>query len=236
MGMSETVLAAMIGASATFATALFSAARSKAESRSSRNLLRTSLSIVALMAASAVGGYFYAELRADNTRRDLQAMRDEFGAQLKAVASSTARLETLQTTRVQASAMPTVQLAATTTPLQQVESVVHLPACRGSTDASDTPTCDSTTAQRVSLCASIPSDAIIQDVQVFSRSEAASPDWNMHRVGFDQDSDGARFVDKPYEQVVSADRKALCVNYAQSNGDQAHFARLVVQFRSQQTG
>jgi hypothetical protein len=50
-------------------------------------------------------------------------------------------------------------------------------------------------------------------------------------VSFDQDNDGARFIDKPYEQTVTADSKALCVNYAHFNGERAHLARLVVQFR-----
>jgi hypothetical protein len=238
MTMSETVLAAMIGASATLATALFqlfSAARGKVDSRGGgRSLIRTTLSIVALMAASAVGGYFYAETRADNTRKDLQQMRDEFSAQLKAVASSTARIESLQTSRVQASALPTVQLAATTVAAQEAESVVHVPACHAGTPAEgeERAACDHSNAQRLSLCASIPAGAIIQDVHLFSRPESASPDWNLHRVGFDQDSDSARFVEKPYEQVVSADLKALCVNYVHFNSERAHLARLMVQYRA----
>jgi len=235
MGMSETLLAAMIGAAATIATALFqlfSSARNKADTRNNRrSLFRTTLSIAGLMAASAVGGYLYAELRADTTRRDVLAMRDEISAQLKAVASSTARIESLQSNHAQISP-PVVQLAATAAPMQQIESVVHVPACRPeSAEGTDNTACAN--AQRTPLCASLPTGAIIQDVQLFSRSENTAPDWNLHRIGFDQDSDGARFVDKPYEQTVSTDRKALCVNYAHTDSEQAHFARLVVQFRTQ---
>jgi hypothetical protein len=190
---------------------------------------------VALMAASAVGGYFYAELRADNTRKELQQMRDEFSAQLKAVASSTARIESLQSSRVQATALPAVQLTASSVAPQEAESVVHVPVCHPDTvaEGAESTACDHSNAQRLSLCASIPAGAIIQDVQLFSRPESASPDWNLHRVGFDQESDSARFVDKPYEQVVSADLKALCVNYVHFNSERAHLARLMVQYRPQ---
>jgi hypothetical protein len=245
MGISETILAATIGAAATLATALFqlfSSARSKTDSRGSgRSLFRTALSIAALMAASAVGGYFYAEVRADTTRRDLQQMRDEFSAQLKAVASTTARIESLQTTRVAATSMPSAQLIATVAPMKEVESVVHVPPCVGDADADTsagegapiaTPACELADAQKLSLCAALPTGAIIQDVQVFSRPDNATPDWNVHRVGFDQDSDGARFIDKPYEQNIGAESKALCVNYAHFNSERAHLARLVVQYRS----
>jgi hypothetical protein len=246
MDMSETVVAAMIGASATIATAMFqifSGARAKVDSRgnTSRGLFRTTLAIAALMIASGVGGFIYAELRADNTRRDLKQMRDEFSAQLKAVASSTARLESMQSQRTQVMSGPTLQLASSISATKEIESVVHVPACRlvpGSTEdlihfTANPPPCDESTAQRLSLCAAIPSNAIIQDVQLFSRAEEGSSDWSSHRVGFDQNSDSARFVDKPYEQVMGADYKALCVNYAHFNSERAHLARLVVQIRPQ---
>lgn len=233
MGMSETVLAAMIGAAATLATALFSLfsnARGKTDARSKRSLFKATLSIAALMAASALAGYFYAEMRADTTRRDLQAMREEISSQLKAVASSTARIESLQTSRVQATALPIVQLTAAVAAPKEVESVVHVPACNSAVAAEGR--CDAADTQQLSLCAAIPAGAVIQDVQLFSRPDNAAPDWNLHRVVFDQENDGARFIDKPYEQAVGMEGKALCVNYAHFNSERAHLARLVVQYRS----
>ncbi|MBC7984829.1 MAG: hypothetical protein H7Y02_13355 [Candidatus Obscuribacterales bacterium] len=233
MDMSETILAAMIGASATTATALFQIfssfrARSKTDYRpNSRSMLRTILSVLALMAASGVGGYLYAELRAEDTRQDLRQMREDFTAQLQAVASATARIDN----RLQAAVAPAASPNSPTA-IEQVESVVHVPPCRTQvvTAESVPSACSEADAQRVSLCATLPSNTSIRDVLLFSRGEGTSQNWDSYRVNFDQETDGARFVDKPYEQAVGADHKTVCVNYVHLSSERAHLARLVVQF------
>jgi hypothetical protein len=68
MGLSETILAAMIGAIATVSAALFQlvmAWRSRSKVDNSRakkgTTLRSAVSILALMVASAAGGFLYSE-------------------------------------------------------------------------------------------------------------------------------------------------------------------------------
>src|SRR5690349_20818866 len=83
MGLSETIVAAMIGAAATVGTALFQLlmafkARGKADVKPKRGTtLRSVFAVVALMAASAAGGFLYSQLLREHEREDLRAMRQE---------------------------------------------------------------------------------------------------------------------------------------------------------------
>ena len=105
MGISETVLAAGIGGAATIMAALFQLyislrLKTKADARPKKaNLLRSSLAIAALMIASAVSGYLFAELRQQQAiedaralRDELRGMRDEMNAQLQALAQTAEHL------------------------------------------------------------------------------------------------------------------------------------------------
>ena len=98
MGISETILAAGIGGAATVVAGLFqlySALRvkGKADSRPKRTrMARSMISIAALMATSAAGGYLFAEYRQQRgldemhtLREELRGMRDELNAKLQAL-------------------------------------------------------------------------------------------------------------------------------------------------------
>src|SRR5678809_1301623 len=82
MGLSETILAAMIGAVATVSGALFQLFMAwrwrKVDSRPKKGTTaRSLLSILALMVASAAGGFLYSEFLKQRNAEDLRAMRDE---------------------------------------------------------------------------------------------------------------------------------------------------------------
>jgi hypothetical protein len=110
------------------------------------------------------------------------------------------------------------------------EAMVHIAACRSPTPAygNDPVGCDAANANRAALCASVPSQAGVLDVQLFARAEGASREWEQSRVSVDQDLDGARFVDSTFEVEQGADRKAVCANFLQWNNERGHEARIVV--------
>ena len=70
MGLSETIVAAIIGALATMATAIFQLVRNRApsETRPKKNRIRSLLATVALMIGCIVGGYAWSALRAATAR------------------------------------------------------------------------------------------------------------------------------------------------------------------------
>ena len=82
MGLSETILAAMIGAIATVSAAVFQlvmAWRSrKGDTRPKKGTtMRSIFAVMALMVASAAGGFLYSEFLKQRNAEDLRAMRDE---------------------------------------------------------------------------------------------------------------------------------------------------------------
>lgn len=92
MNMSDPVMAALIGASATLATALFqllvNARRQAAERAAGKPVSRKSgnwLAILALMLAAAVGGYALAEFQTFQIREDDRGLRQEMQTRLREI-------------------------------------------------------------------------------------------------------------------------------------------------------
>src|SRR5262245_66411188 len=77
MGLSETIVAAIIGALATMLTAIFGLMRNRApaESRPKKNRVRSTFAMIALVLGAVVGGYAWSELRAVGAREEIAALR-----------------------------------------------------------------------------------------------------------------------------------------------------------------
>src|SRR5262245_40449018 len=80
MGLSETIVAAIIGALATMGTAIFQLIRNRApsDSRPQKNRARSVCATITLMIGCIVGGYAWSALRAQSAKEEMQAaMRAE---------------------------------------------------------------------------------------------------------------------------------------------------------------
>jgi hypothetical protein len=75
MGLSETIVAAIIGALATMLTAIFQLVRNRAPegSKPRKNRMRSLLATIALMIGCIVGGYAWSSLRAVSAKEELQS-------------------------------------------------------------------------------------------------------------------------------------------------------------------
>ena len=92
MGISETIIASIIGALATMLTAIFQLVRNRAPSdgrpKPKKSRMRSMLATVALMIGCIVGGYAWSSLRAVSAKDDLKAtMEAEFAEQFAALAA-----------------------------------------------------------------------------------------------------------------------------------------------------
>jgi hypothetical protein len=229
MGLSETILAAMIGAIATVSGALFQLfmawrSRSKVDSRPKKGTTaRSLLSILALMVASAAGGFLYSEFLKQRNAEDLRAMRDE----LKDLRSLIAQGRD----QVHASDAPGAQPAGMVMPIamegveDSVESIVYVPACRR-TDAATA--CAETDAQRIALCGTVPAYARVDRIELFAQPDAVQHSWEAHKATFEQDLGGARFTGKLFEYAQANELKAVCVNFMQWSSEHPHIARILV--------
>lgn len=232
MDLSETILAAMIGAFATVSAAvfqIFSSIKSakKVETKPRKgSTMRSILAVLALMVASAVGGFLYSELLKQRDGDDLRAMRDEL-RELKDLARATREPMPMvaQTAMEPAPAVVPVSQSQTS---QHVESVAYVPACRkGSHELG---ACSEQDAQRIALCGSIPAYARIEQIELFAQPDAVQKPWSEHRATLDQDLGGARFTGKSFEYAQSAETKAVCVNFMQWSSEHSHIARVVVSY------
>lgn len=238
MGLSETIMAAMIGALATVGTALFQLFNTFKQQRNSkidvrpkkRSTLRSILAVLALMVASAAGGFLYSEFMKQRTTEDMRAMRDELKEMRSMIAAEreAARAETSTSAQPAAMDHSAVTLPASMESVaDSVESVVYVPACRA---AGATNPCGEQEAQRIALCGTIPAYARVDRIQLFAQPDAMQYPWDKHQVTFEQDLGGARFTGNSFEYAQGADLKAVCVNFMQWSSEHPHIARIVVEF------
>jgi len=237
MDLSETIMAAMIGALATVTTALFQLFSSFKHQRSSRvdvkpkkgSTMRSVLAVLALMVASAAGGFLYSEFIKQRAAEDMRAMRGELKELRSLIAAEreAARAEAASTEPAASPNDPVTLPASMDTVADSVESVVYVPACRA---AGVTTACSELEAQRIALCGTIPAYARVDRIHLFAQPDAMQHPWDKHQVGFEQDLGGARFTGNSFEYAQGSDLKAVCVNFMQWSSEHPHIARIVVQF------
>jgi len=247
MGLSETILAAMIGAIATVSTALFQIFtalknRNKVDVKPRRgSAMRSVLAVLALMIASAAGGFLYSELLRQSGGEDIRAMRQEL-RELRDLTAATVRERGNQEIPINAPAdVPALTNASETlSSLEPVsgsaESVAYVPACRrgalvttaATTESAD---CSEGDAQRIALCGTIPAAARVERIQMFAQPDAVQQSWTQHIASVEQDIGGARFTGKTFEYAQGDDLKSVCVNFMHWSGQHPHIARILVQYR-----
>jgi hypothetical protein len=241
MGLSETIMAAMIGALATVTTALFQLYTGFKQARSSKSVdnsrakkgttMRSVLAVLALMVASGAGGFLYSEFMKQRSGEDMRAMRSEL-QELRTLIATGRDVVKAQAEEVAAAPKPEPKTAMTmpaamASVSEKVESVVYVPACRA---GNPTEICGEQDAQRIALCGTIPAYARVDKIQLFAQPDAMQHPWDQHRATFEQDLGGARFTGKSFEYAQGADLKAVCVNFMQWSSEHPHIARIVVQF------
>ncbi len=235
MGLSETIMAAMIGAVATVFTATFQLMlnwrnATKEQQRRGHGGLRSFLWMLALMAAAAVGGFAYAEYRAQGSRGEAVVLREELQRELHALTTSTDRLEKLTAA---ASGQP--EAAATEQRqrgLEGIAAMVTLPACKGAQVgfATQRPNCTEQDALQVAVCTPVPAGASVTAVELFARPEDSHQPWTEARVSAGQDLGGGRFATSHFERADADGTRQVCQPFAHWSSDKARTVRILVRY------
>jgi hypothetical protein len=235
MGLSETILAAMIGAIATVSAALFQLfmalrAKGKVEVRPKKgSTMRSVVAVLALMVASAAGGFLYSEFIKQRSGEDMRAMRQELKdlTALIAQGRNNAASAPAQAQPFDAPNVLPISVEAGEGVADSVESIVYVPACRRADAAVP---CGEADAQRIALCGTIPSYARVDGIELFAQPDAVQHAWDGHRAQLEQDLGGARFTGKSFEYAQANELKAVCVNFMHWSSEHPHIARIVVQY------
>jgi hypothetical protein len=241
--MSDGVLAAIIAASATVLAALMQlkasftrevAARARApNARNKGHLPRLVLGV--MLAGAAVGGFALSQWVADHR----SAAQDVVTAELRARIEQMSRTESKLAGgygEVESSVLRNIGL-------QGVVVMASVPPCRparpaaaptpavSTAEASDPPSaCTEADASPVTLCATIPANATVNDVELYVRAEDSDAPWKASRVTPGQEAAQARFADQPVELADGAAAKQVCESFVQWSTEHARLARVVVRY------
>ena len=226
MGLSETILAASIGALATVSTALFqlfSALRNNSARPDTRpkrgSTVKSIVAVTALMLVSGVGGYLYSEFRSERTANDMQSMRDEINARLQVLADATGRLAARDSAGVNPATVQVPSSVQSTVPTT-VESVIFAPACQAGVS------CTEANSQPMALCGTIPNAMAARAFDLYIKGAGS---LEVAKAEFGQDLGGAKFSGPPVEYPQTENRKAVCVSFLHWS-EQPHIATLVLHF------
>lgn len=223
MGLSETIVAAMIGASATVSAAGFQwmKARTSSNVKPRRSALRAALTLLALVLTSAVGGFAYSELRAQGARAEIARLRDEMNGQLQALV--------IENDRRANDARLLPQTGSS-------EALVQLAPCvrSGAEGDGPAPICESASISPVTLCTQIPATAERLGVERYSRPLEGSADWQPHASETGTQALDVSFADASPSYAATTDLSAVCVQVWNKDPARAQVARIVVRYRGPQ--
>src|SRR4051812_43896091 len=179
MGLSETILAAIIGAGATMATAIVQLIRNSAPSdgrpKPKKSRMRSLFATIALMIGCIVGGYAWSALRAVSAKEEMQAtMQAELSRQFAEFAA-----RQIQNANGTNGGMGGAVLPAGNADAGSAESLAQLPACRISAQSQDAGpvACNESAAETIALCAAIPAHAEATNVRVQARASKSEAVW-----------------------------------------------------------
>jgi hypothetical protein len=177
------------------------------------------LAVFLLLVAAMVAGFVLSQYLMSASNRESAALRGDLQTQVARISATAERLE-------RASASEDHRVA------QMVTMTTTVGPCRaGASAAPDVaPICSEQEALRVTLCASVPSSALIAAAVLYARPENSQGPWAEHRVAPGQDIGGARFADKTFERSESEQVKQICTHFSAWDGEQAYSARLVVSY------
>jgi hypothetical protein len=223
MDLSETIVAAIIGALATMATAIFQLIRNRAPegAKPKKNRMRSLLATIALIIGCVVGGYAWSSLRAVSATEEMRAtMKAEFAEQFAALATrqseARAQGEALQASHGQAGS---------------AESLAQLPPCTvdAHPDEVGPVTCTDRVAQTIALCAAVPAASHTKNVRVLARVPKSESPW-LERDGGAPTLGSLRIADAPVESPVSADQRSVCLDVSNRSVEDTLAVRVIVDY------
>ena len=235
MGISETIIASIIGALATMLTAIFQLVRNRAPSdgrpKPKKSRMRSMLATVALMIGCIVGGYAWSSLRAVSAKEELATtMEVEFTKQFAALAArqnpEAAATSTNGAVDASGAAIP-----ARNGESGSAESLAHLPPCKVSAhpDEVGPVTCSDRVAVPIALCASIPSASHATNVRVQARVPKTESPW-LERDAGAPTLGSLHIAAAPVEYPVSADQRSVCLDVANFSVDDTLAVRVIVEY------
>ena len=252
--MSDGVLAAIIAAAATVFAALLqlkasfthAAARARASNVRTKSRL-PQLVIAAMLVGAGVCGFALSQWIAEHRRAAQDLVADELRARIEQMSRTEGQLtgayNEIETSVLRNIGLQGVVVMASVPPCKPASgpTPVAAPAFAESTaEASDPPTvpadfaprraCTEADASPVTLCATVPAAATVNDVELYVRAEDSDAPWTASRVTPGQEAAQARFAGEPVEIADDSTAKQVCERFVQWSTEHGRVARVVVRY------
>jgi hypothetical protein len=251
MSMSETVLAAIITATATVCMSLlqlrFSLGKdggARVQAAGGRRKGRGPFAILfVIIIASAVGGFALSQWLTENERVSQSMVQRELQDRVDQITRTANQLEQTRVgvrAEIEAGVLRKlgsdgVVVTATVGPCRPALVVsppgtATPPGVTGETAQPVAPVCTESEASAVTLCATIPANATITEVELYTRIAQTETPWSSNRVIPGQESGQARFAEKYVEGPEAPGTKQICQGFTHWSTEHARVARMVVRY------
>src|SRR6185369_181736 len=251
MLMTDSVLAAIITATATVCVSLlqlrFSLGKdggTRVQAASGRRKGRGPFAILfVIIIASAVGGFALSQWLTENERASQNILQHELQDKVDQITRTANQLELTRAgarAEIEAGVLRRfgsdgVVVMATVSPCRPALVVsppgtATPPGVTGETTQPAAPVCTESEASAVTLCATIPANATITEVELYTRLLQSETPWSTSRVIAGQESGQARFAEKYVESPEAPGTKQICQGFAQWSTEHARVARMVIRY------
>jgi hypothetical protein len=251
MPMSDPVLAAIITATATICMSLlqlrFSLGRdggARVQASGGRRKGRGPFAVLfVIIIASAVGGFALSQWMTENERVSQSVLQHELQDRVDQITRTANQLEQTRAgvrAEIEAGVLRKlgsdgIVVMATVGPCRpslvvSPPGTATPPGVTGETIQSAAPVCTESEASAVTLCATIPANATITEIELYTRFAQSETPWSTSRVMAGQESGQARFAEKYVEGPEAPGTKQICQGFAHWSTDHARVARMVVRY------
>jgi hypothetical protein len=249
--MPDSVLAAIIAGTATLSASFLQlrsaalrndGARQSAAARRKNRLQRIVLLVI--IGAAAVSGFALSQWLTDGERAAQGVLQRELQARVAEISHTASDLELTRTsarTEIQTGVLrgigaEGVAITAAVAACRPALAIAPPGASLGVPSEAGTPAgraCTEAEASPVTLCATIPANATITEVALFSRLADAETPWSASRLLPGQESGQARFAEKYSESAPEAGTRQVCQGFAHWSADHARVVRVIVRYSLQ---
>lgn len=242
--MTDSVLAALIAGTATLSASflqfrsamLRDRGQSASAARRKTRLLR--IIFLVIVGAAAASGFAVSQWLTNGERVASAAMQKELQSRIAEVTHTAGELEAtraaerneIETGVLRRIGVDGVAVVATVPPCHAAAAAGTPPADPAPAGAPAPRSCSEAEAVPLTLCATIPANATVTEVALFSRLADADTPWDTSRFLPGQEAGQARFAEKYSEGAPESGTRQVCQGFAHWSADHARTVRVVVRY------
>jgi hypothetical protein len=232
------LLASLIGATATITASFLNLrmawkkellARANQKPVTKKSSRGPILALLALLLASAVGGFALSYYLGLKGRTDTVALEAELRSKIEQLNVSALRLEKVSLNGADAIAQQVRDEERRNRGLEGVAAMVRLEKCVAAGVVEGQAACNESTAHPVRLCTEIPAAANVSAIDLYARPEGDARPWSENRVIAGNDFGGGRFTNRS-ERLIGDTAKQVCQDLLHWNSEHAVNGRMVVRY------